>query len=85
MREERRVLCKVGSNAGPASLLLVGVETAGESGEGGKAKEGRRGTALGGSRQALVYQWSQAPGPLRVTAAALSPWEVPSCRVSRPT
>lgn len=47
-------------------------------------KEGEE-QALGGSRQALVCQWSQAPGPLRVTAAALSPWEVPWCGVRRPT
>ena len=72
------MLCKVGSNARLASLLLVGVEKAGESGEGGKAEEEEE-QALGGSKQALVCHWSQAPGPLRVTAAALSPWEVPWC------
>lgn len=47
------MFCKVGSNAGSASLLLVGVEKAGESGEGGKAKEGRRGTGSGRQQAGL--------------------------------
>lgn len=43
----------MGSNAGLASLLLVGVEKAGESGEGGKAEEGRRGTGSGRQQAGL--------------------------------
>lgn len=47
------MLCKVGSHVGLASLLLVGVEKVGESREGGKAEEGRKGTGSGRQQAGL--------------------------------